>query len=231
MKKVLIIEDEKELAEILVDYLTVEGFEAVSAFDGEEGFAKFTSFRPDIVLLDIMLPKINGIEICKKIRNNSDALIIMLSAKNGEMDKVVCLGAGADDYMTKPFSPLELVARVKAHIRRFSSSSSTDTYNSTDLFPISLNKASYQATICGDRVELTTKEFELLFYFITNQNIVLSKEQLYSSIWGECEYGDIGVVAVYIKRLRDKLLQYNLDYIKTVWGAGYKFYVDTKVSK
>lgn len=222
MTKVLIVEDEKELAEILVEYLAVEGFAATAAFDGEEGMTKFAELNPDIIILDIMLPKMNGIELCKKIREKSDALVIMLSARNGEMDKVVCFGAGADDYVTKPFSPVELIARVKAHIRRYAPKAADNKQGEKlELFP-----ASYEAKICGEPLELTTKEFELLRYFAENVGRVFSKEQLYSAVWGENEYGDIGTVAVYIKRLRTKLEEYGLFRIKTVWGAGYKYVTD-----
>lgn len=230
MIKILIVEDEKELAELLVDYLSVEGFEAVASFDGEDGLQKFYHLKPDIVILDIMLPKLNGIDICKKIREKSDTLIIMLSAKNGEMDKVICLGAGADDYVTKPFSPLELVARVKAHIRRYSKSDKSDNNTNNSEQKLLLNSSSYEAKINGENLELTTKEFELLFFLSQHQNQVFSKEQIYNSVWGLSEYGDLGTVAVYIKRLRSKLEDYGLFYIKTVWGAGYKFVIDEKAT-
>ena len=223
MARVLIIEDERELAEILGEYLSLEGFEASIALDGQEGLDMFDKISPQLVVLDIMLPKLNGVEVCKKIRERSDVVIVMLSAKNGEMDKVICLSAGADDYITKPFSPLELVARVKAHIRRYSKDTVRPLQDGTvRVGRIELNKHSYEARIDGNAVELTTKEFEMLLYLCTNLNQVLSKEQIYNSVWGESEYGDIGTVAVYIKRLRAKLTEHKADYIKTVWGAGYK---------
>lgn len=223
MARVLIIEDERELAEILGEYLVLEGFAVSIAQDGEAGLALFETCKPDLVLLDIMLPKINGIEVCKQMRARSDAVIVMLSAKNGEMDKVISLSAGADDYVTKPFSPLELVARVKAHIRRYSKDTvHTAAGDFLQVGRVVLFPLSYEAELDGERVELTTKEFELLHYLARNLNQVLSKEQIYAAVWGESRYGDIGTVAVYIKRLRAKLLAHSLDYIKTVWGAGYK---------
>ena len=222
MARVLIVEDERELAEILGEYLSLEGFDAVIAADGQEGLELFEKTSPELVVLDIMLPKLNGVEVCKKIRERSDVVIVMLSAKNGEMDKVICLSAGADDYVTKPFSPLELVARVKAHLRRYGGAGAAKTDGVLCVGRVELVRASYEARLDGVPTELTTKEFELLVYLAENLNRVLSKEQIYCAVWGESEYGDIGTVAVYIKRLREKLLGHGLDYIKTVWGAGYK---------
>ncbi|ROR29365.1 DNA-binding response OmpR family regulator [Mobilisporobacter senegalensis] len=221
--KVLIVEDEKELAEILGEYLSVEGYKVSLAFDGEKGIEEIDDFKPDLVLLDIMLPKVDGMTICKKIRETSDIPIIMLSAKNGEMDKVICLGIGADDYVTKPFSPLELVARVKAHLRRFDKMPRT-LYDKGGLQigQLTFYKESYVARIKEKEIDFTTKEFEVLYFFAVHHNQVFSKEQIYENVWGLNEYGDISSVAVYIKRIREKLREYDLDYIKTVWGAGYK---------
>lgn len=221
MARVLIVDDEKELAEVLCEYLKVEGFETQSAFDGIEGMHRFQEFHPDLVVLDIMLPGKNGVEVLKEIRTESDIPVIMLSAKNGERDKVISLGAGADDYVTKPFSPLELVARVKAQCRRYGSFGKSEQNQKQER--IVLREESYEAEFDGEKVELSTKEFEVLRFFIQNKNHVFSREQIYENIWGMNEYGDIGTVAVYIKKLRDKLALYHMDYIKTVWGVGYKF--------
>lgn len=223
--RILIVEDEKELAEILGEYLNVEGYEIQIAYDGADGLAMQEAYQPDLVLLDIMLPKIDGITICKRIRKTKDIPIIMLSAKAGEMDKVICLGIGADDYVTKPFSPLELVARVKANLRR---SYKSDTKLKIDESVVrcgvlSLEKDSYQAKIGEEEIDLTTKEFEVLYFFAKNCNQVFSKEQIYENVWGMNEYGDISSVAVYIKRIREKLSHYDMDCIKTIWGVGYKF--------
>lgn len=237
MYKVLIVDDEKELAEILGECLKLEGFDTVIAYDGEEGVQLFKDSMPEMVILDIMLPKKNGIEVCKEIRTLSDAVVIMLSAKNGEMDKVISLGAGADDYVTKPFSPLELVARVKAHVRRYSGTGNTEKPIKVEQNPVSvkqsdgliivgrleLNESAYEASLDGKVMELTTKEFELLNFFASNLNKVFSKEQIYEHVWGLNEYGDIGTVAVYIRKLRSKFEAYGCDYIKTIWGVGYKF--------
>lgn len=226
-QKILIIEDEKELAEILAAYLEVEGFQAISANDGMDGLLAFDSENPQLVLLDIMLPRKDGISVCKEIREKSNVPIIMISAKSGEMDKVIALGIGADDYVTKPFSPLELVARVKANLRRYDQmadkgSSPSDTITVGELV---LKKSSYTVEAKGDNLALTTKEFDILYYLAENQNRVFTKEQIYNGVWGYDSFGDDSSVTVYIKRLREKLGAFGLDYIKTVWGAGYKLSV------
>ncbi|MBZ9606317.1 response regulator transcription factor [Clostridium estertheticum] len=225
-KTILIIEDERELAEILRDYLEIEGFKVFISFDGEEGLKLFKSKKPELVLLDIMLPKINGMEVCKQIRNNSNIPIIMVSAKSGEMDKVISLGIGADDYVTKPFSPLELVARVKAHLRRYKELEQSKAPSVIiTIGKIKIRKESYEASIDGKIIDFTTKEFEVLYFFARNVNQVFSKEQIYQEVWGMNEFGDISSVAVYIKRIREKLNNFGLGYIKTVWGVGYKLSV------
>lgn len=224
--KILIIEDEKELANIVAAYLKVEGFEVEIANDGKAGLEAFHRCNPSVVLLDIMLPKMDGIEVCKEIRTDSDASIIMLSAKDGEMDKVIALGIGADDYVTKPFSPIEVVARVKAQIRRYEKiayNSPTTNTNQVVAGELILNKNSYTATVHGNNLILTTKEFDMLYYLASSPNQVFSKYQIYEAVWGYNECGDDNSVTVYVNRIRDKLDVYNLDYIKTVWGAGYKF--------
>ncbi|MDF2540651.1 MAG: yycF 1 [Herbinix sp.] len=223
---ILIIEDERELAEILRDYLAVEGFKAILAFDGEEGLRAFETVHPGFVLLDIMLPKMDGIEVCKRIRIQSDVPILMLSAKSGEMDKVISLGIGADDYVTKPFSPLELVARVKAHLRRYRSQEPKENTSRTLIVgKLKLSKDYYEVLYEDKKLEFTTKEFDMLYFFGNHLNLVFSKEQIYEQIWGMNEYGDISSVATYIKRIRNKLDEYGLDYIRTVWGVGYKMTV------
>lgn len=224
---ILIVEDEKELANIVAAYLKVEGFQVAISNDGKAGLEAFHRCNPSVVLLDIMLPLMDGIEVCKEIRTNSDASIIMLSAKNGEMDKVIALGIGADDYVTKPFSPIEVVARVKAQIRRYekvmSNSCSTNS-NQLIVGDITLNKSSYTATAKGEELILTTKEFDILYYLASSPNQVFSKDQIYEAVWGYNESSDDNSVTVYVNRIRYKLDIYSLDYIKTVWGAGYKFF-------
>ncbi len=227
---ILIIEDEKELANIVAAYLKAEGFQVVIAYDGQAGLEEFKRVHPSVVLLDIMLPKMDGIEVCKEIRAISDAAVIMVSAKNGEMDKVIALGIGADDYVTKPFSSIELVARVKAQLRRYEKlKEATQNRRETTedeilIGPLSLNRLSYEAKVEGEDLGLTTKEFEILYYFAKYPNQVFSKAQIYEAVWGYQECGDDNSVTVYVNRIRDKLDRFGLDYIKTVWGAGYKFY-------
>ena len=228
-KNILIIEDEKELAEILGAYLQVEGFHTYIANDGEQGMNLFYECHPDILLLDIMIPKKDGIAICREVREQSDIPIIMVSAKSGEMDKVIALGIGADDYVTKPYSPLELVARVKAQLRRYDKSGkSTKKTSGNEILigDLCLNQGAYTASVHGEVLNLTTKEFEVLYYFAQNQNLVLSKEKIYQSVWGYADAMDDNSVTVYVNRIREKLGKHGLNYIKTVWGAGYKCSID-----
>ena len=227
-QRILIVEDEKELADILGAYLEVEGFNPIIAKDGPEGLKAFNEMKPDLILLDIKLPGLDGIHICKEVRQKSDIPVIMISAKSGEMDKVIALGIGADDYVTKPFSPLELVARVKAQLRRYEKSIETGYSNKEEINAgkLLLNKSSYTAFIKdteNSELILTTKEFEILFFFAKYPNQVFSKEQIYQGVWGYNGICDDNSVTVYVNRIREKLDRFGLDYIKTVWGAGYKF--------
>lgn len=222
---ILIIEDEVELANILAAYLEVEGFQPQVATDGEEGLKLFHTCNPGLVLLDIMLPKVDGISVCKEMRMTSDVPVIMISAKSGEMDKVVALGIGADDYVTKPFSPMELVARVKAQLRRYEKSNG-NTSNKGELTfqSLTLNHFTYTADLNGRDLELTTKEFDVLWFLANSPGQVFSKEQIYQGVWGYESIADENSVTVYVNRIRDKLGEAGETYIKTVWGAGYKFY-------
>lgn len=222
---ILIIEDEKELAEILGAYLKVEGFRTIVATDGQMGLDCFQQEQPSLVLLDIMLPKVDGITICREIREASEIPVIMISAKSGEMDKVVALGIGADDYVTKPFSPLELVARVKAQLRRYQKSVDTRVTSSQVITTgdLVLNKACYQAFVSEDELVLTTKEFEILCFLAESPGRVFSKTQIYEGVWGYENISDDNSVTVYINRIREKLNRMDRQYIQTVWGAGYKF--------
>ena len=225
--KILIIEDEKELADILGAYLEVEGYEPIVKHDGQEGLKAFYENWPSLILLDIMLPKVDGIKVCKEIREKSEAPVIMISAKSGEMDKVIALGIGADDYVTKPFSPLELVARVKAQLRRYEKTRDTILTGKDEvkIGELILNKSSYSAKAKGELLSLTTKEFDMLFFFAKNPNQVFSKEQIYNGVWGYNGCCDDNSITVYVNRIREKLAKFGLDYVKTVWGAGYKFSV------
>lgn len=224
-ERILIVDDEVDLARIEEKYLTKEGFQVSTANDGKEALEMFKSFKPQLVILDIMLPKLDGMEVCRIIRSESKVPVIMLSAKDGDLDKVLSLGLGADDYITKPFSPLELVARVKAHIRRyqdFNIENLKEEQNIISIKDLEINTASYDVSINGKLLSLTSKEFEMLTFLCRNPNQVLSKEQIYEKVWGFNEYGEISAVAVYINRLRDKMGKFGANYIKTVRGVGYK---------
>lgn len=227
-QKILIVEDEKELAKISGDYLKLEGFLVELSHDGADGWKQFQEKEPGLIILDIMLPELNGVELLKKVRQVSDIPVIMLSAKAGEMDKVISLGAGADDYVTKPFSPLELVARVKAQMRRYGSfgNGTAEPEGKVQVGRLVFYPASYEVYVREELLQLTTKEFEVLHFFANNLNQVFSKEQIYENVWGNNEYGDISSVAVYIRRIRNKLDVFELDYIKTIWGVGYKMTIE-----
>lgn len=224
-EKILIVEDEIDLAKMVGKYLKNEGFDINIANDGEEALDKFRSFKPQLVLLDIMLPKIDGMELCRIIRSKSDVPVIMLSAKNGDIDKVLSLGLGADDYITKPFSAVELIARVKAHIRRYVKFPNTNCSAENNIIKINalkINIAAYTAEVNDKKLNLTSKEFKILSFLCEHPNQVFSKDQIYESVWGFSEYGEINSVVVYVNKLREKLGELGADYIKTVWGVGYK---------
>lgn len=228
--KILIIEDEKELADILGEYLKVEGFEVEICNDGKTGLEYFRSNGASLVLLDIMLPLIDGITVCREIRSESDVPVIMVSAKSGEMDKVVSLGIGADDYVTKPFSPLELVARVKAQLRRYEGNAAKQNGTLADGIRVGvllLVPENYEAYLENAKLNLTTKEFEILLLFAKYPGQVFSKSQIYEQVWGYEGICDDNSVTVYINRIREKLKAHGCNYIKTVWGAGYKLAVDS----
>lgn len=224
-ERILIVEDEIDLAKMVGKYLSKEGFEILEAHDGEEALTKFENFKPHLVLLDIMLPKVDGMEVCRKIRANSEVPVIMLSAKNGDLDKVLSLGLGADDYITKPFSAVELIARVKANIRRYMSyvpKVSKEGKNIIKVGQIEINTSAYTAKVGEEALTLTSREFKILKFLCSNPDQVFSKEQIYEKIWGFNEYGEINSVVVYVNKLREKLGALGIDYIKTVWGVGYK---------
>lgn len=226
MEKILIVDDDKNISELLRIFLDKEGYETVSAFDGEEALAVFETEHPNLILLDIMLPKIDGRQVCREIRKNSDTPIIMLTAKGETFDKVLGLDLGADDYIVKPFDSKEVVARVKAVLRRFHPPV-------TDLREIKYDKLSVNLSnyvLCVDGVQIDTppKELELLFHLASNPNRVFTRNQLLDEVWGFDYYGDSRTVDVHIKRLREKLEGVSDKWtLKTVWGVGYKF--ETKV--
>ena len=223
--KILIVDDEKNIVELSKLYLEREGFSTVCAFDGEEALNVFNTEAPELVILDIMMPKIDGWQVCREIRKNSQIPIIMLTAKTDTFDKVLGLELGADDYMTKPFEPKELVARVKAVLRR--SDTQKETEKKEVSFPnLSINLETYELRINGETVDAPPKEIELLYFLAQNPNKVYTREQLLDKVWGFDYFGDSRTVDVHIKRLREKLEVAHENWqLKTVWGVGYKFEV------
>ncbi|MBU5591323.1 response regulator transcription factor [Clostridium sp. MSJ-4] len=221
--KILVIEDDNDLGNLIKDYLEIDGFQVLIANDGLKGVNLANDPMIKLIILDIMLPLLDGVEVCKRIRRISKMPILMLSAKSGEMDKILALGVGADDYMTKPFSPMELVARVKAHIRRYTSFSSDIPSDVKQFGDLIVDSKAYKAILYNQEVPLTSKEFQILDFFTSNPSQVFSKSQIYESVWGYSEYMDENTIAVYVKRLREKLGEYGERSIKTIWGVGYKW--------
>ncbi|MHC1684653.1 MAG: response regulator transcription factor [Clostridiaceae bacterium] len=227
-EKILIIEDDIDISNILKDYFTMEGFKVSCCDNGGQAVSVFNSFSPDIIVLDIMLPEVDGVEICRTIRNSSLVPIIMLSAKSGDIDKILSLGVGADDYITKPFSPMEIIARIKAHLRRYKtfSNPSNNSSDKKDFGQLVIDSKSYKVTYKDKEIHFTSREFEIIDFLSQYPSQVFSKEQLYDNVWGLSGFGDLNTIAVYIKRIREKLSKYNINYIKTVWGVGYKWEED-----
>lgn len=224
--RILIVEDEHEIAELLKDYLEEEQFEVIVAGDGQEGVRLFRECRPQLTILDIMLPKLNGMEVCRTIRSESSIPIIMLSAKKSDVDKILGLGLGADDYVVKPFSPGEMIARVKAQLRRANQlSSPAETSEIIRYQDLQLNLKAYEVTVRNRPVHCSAKEFEVLRFMALHPNQVLTREQIFQHVWGFDERGDLNTVTVHIKKIREKIETdpANPAYIKTVWGVGYKF--------
>lgn len=223
--RVLIVDDEKELALILQDFLQKDGIKAKVAFNGEKAYEAFEIFKPTLAVLDIMLPDDDGMEICRKIRNESDIPIIMLSAKDTDFDKIISLGLGADEYLTKPFSPEVVVAHIKALIRRYRTQAgiSNSQIICNDNFIMDVKK--HKLEVDGQEIYLVGKEFELLWYLASNEGQVFTKEQLYDAVWGEEEFGEISTVTVHIRKIRSKIEKDDSKpkLIKTIWGVGYKF--------
>ncbi|ASB91954.1 Transcriptional regulatory protein SrrA [Bacillus subtilis] len=223
--KILMIEDNVSVCTMTEMFFFKEGFEAEFVHDGLEGYQRFTEENWDLIILDIMLPSMDGVTICRKIRETSTVPIIMLTAKDTESDQVIGFEMGADDYVTKPFSPLTLVARIKAVIRRYKATGKAvidEDMIETECFTI--NKKTREVLLNGEPVEnLTPKEFDLLYYLVQNPRQVFSREQLLEQVWGYQFYGDERTVDVHIKRLRKKLASEDKPFLYTVWGVGYKF--------
>ena len=219
-RKVLIVEDDSNIAELLHLYLEKEGFETAVAGDGGKGVELFRSFHPELVLLDIMLPVMDGWSVLKKIRENDKTPVIMLTARSEERDELQGFSLGVDEYISKPFSPKILVARVEALLRR-TNAVSADVMN---IGGICIDKAAHRVTIDGKEIELSFKEFELLTYFAENQGIALSREKILNNVWNYDYFGDARTIDTHVKKLRSKMGEKG-DYIKTIWGMGYKFEV------
>ena len=229
MSRILIIEDEEAIAELEKDYLELSGFEVVISNRGDLGLEKALNEDFDLIILDLMLPGMNGFDICKLIRETKNTPIIMVSAKSEDIDKIRGLGLGADDYMTKPFSPGELVARVKAHIERYQrlTTSSIPSNDTIEIRGLKIDKTARRVYVNGEEKAFTTKEFDLLTFLAENPNHVFTKEELFREIWEMESVGDIATVTVHIKKIREKIEDSSSkpQYIETIWGVGYRFKV------
>ncbi len=227
MSKILIIEDEIEIADLEKDYLELSGFQVSIANDGNKGLAMALTEDYDLIILDLMLPGMDGFDVCKMIREKKNIPIIMVSAKKDDIDKIRGLGLGADDYMTKPFSPSELVARVKAHMARYDRlvGSQAKVNDIIEIRGIRIDKTARRVYVDDVEKAFTTKEFDLLTFLAENPNHVFTKEELFREIWDMESVGDIATVTVHIKKIREKI-EYDTakpQYIETIWGVGYRF--------
>ncbi|MBQ3790775.1 MAG: response regulator transcription factor [Lachnospiraceae bacterium] len=229
MSKVLIIEDEESIADLEKDYLELSDFTVTVCGDGESGLETALKEDFDLVILDLMLPGLDGFEVCRRLRESKDIPVLMVSAKKDDIDKIRGLGLGADDYITKPFSPSELVARVKAHLARYERlvGSGTKPNETIEIRGLKIDKTARRVTIDGVEKNFTTKEFDLLTFLAENPNHVYSKEELFRKIWNMDSVGDIATVTVHIKKIREKIEAdtSNPQYIETIWGVGYRFRV------
>ncbi|MBR4725042.1 MAG: response regulator transcription factor [Lachnospiraceae bacterium] len=226
-KRILIVEDELEIAELEKDYLELSGFEVEIEEDGVKGLESAKNKDYNLIVLDLMLPGIDGFEICRQIREVKDIPILMVSARKDDIDKIRGLGLGADDYMTKPFSPSELVARVKAHLARYERllGSARSENEIVEIRGIKIDKTARRVYINGEEKQFTTKEFDLLTFLASNPNRVFTKEELFREIWDMESIGDIATVTVHIKKIREKIEADTSkpQYIETIWGVGYRF--------
>ena len=221
--KILVVDDESRMRKLVKDFLTKKGFTVIEAGDGEEAVDKFFEVKDiALIILDVMMPKMDGWQVCREIRQYSKVPIIMLTAKSDEKDELQGFDLGVDEYITKPFSPKILVARVEAILRRSNVLAADDTMEAGG---IELNKAVHEVLIDGKSVELSYKEFELLAYFMSNQGVALSRERILNNVWNYDYFGDARTIDTHVKKLRSKLGAKG-EYIKTIWGMGYKFEVD-----
>ena len=229
MSKILIVEDEVAIAELEKDYLELSGFDVVMQHTGDAGLKAALNEDFNLIILDLMLPNVDGFEICKKVREKKNTPIIMVSAKKEDIDKIRGLGLGADDYMTKPFSPSELVARVKAHLARYERlvGSGVKANEIIEIRGIKIDKTARRVYVNGEEKAFTTKEFDLLTFLAENPNHVFTKEELFNKIWDMESIGAIATVTVHIKKIREMIEFYTSkpQYIETIWGVGYRFKV------
>ena len=224
--RVLVVDDDKNICELLRLYLEKEGYGVILAHDGDEAVVKFRALKPDIILLDIMLPGIDGWQVCREIRKNSNVPIIMITAKQETFDKVLGLELGADDYVVKPFDTKEVIARIKAVYRRVVQSSNEAEVKEVKYDKLSVNMTRYELKVNGQVLDTPPKELELLFHLASNPNRVYTRDQLLDEVWGFEYYGDSRTIDVHVKRLREKLEHVSDQWsLKTVWGVGYKFEV------
>lgn len=225
MKKILIVEDDANILQLEKDYLEANKFAVETATDGEEGLQKALDRDFNLIILDIMLPKLDGFQICKAIRQQKNVPILLVSAKRDDLDKIKGLGFGADDYIVKPFSPSELVARVIAHISRYERLTNTSDNTVIEIGALKIDKASRRVFVDDNEIIFTNKEFDLLTCLAENPDTVYSKEELFEMIWKYDSMGETSTVTVHVNRIRDKLFAANKnnDYIHTVWGRGYRF--------
>ena len=228
-QKILIVDDDENIAELISLYLMKECFDTKIVSNGEDALSAFETYQPNLVLLDLMLPGVDGFEICREVRSHKNTPIIMVSAKKDDIDKIRGLGLGADDYMTKPFSPSELVARVKAHLSRYERliGSNVEENDVIEIRGLKIDTTARRVWVNGEERSFTTKEFDLLTFLAGHPNHVYTKEELFREIWDMESVGDIATVTVHIKKIREKI-EYDTShpqYIETIWGVGYRFKV------
>ncbi len=223
-EKILVVDDEKNICDLLRMYLEKEGYTVVIAYNGMDAVNMFREENPDLVLLDVMLPQLDGWQVCREIRKTSEKPIIMLTAKDEVFDKVLGLELGADDYVTKPFDTKEIVARIKAVLRRTANAPKEDDVKEVKYDKLIVNLTNYQLTVNGEVVDTPPKELELIYYLASNPDRVFTRDQLLDDVWGFDYYGDSRTVDVHIKRLRDKLKGVSTEWeLRTIWSVGYKF--------
>ncbi len=222
-QKILVVDDDRHIAELISLYLMKDGYDTKEVYDGKEALAEFDSYLPDLVLLDLMLPGLDGYQVCTELRKKSKVPVIMLTAKGETFDKVLGLELGADDYIVKPFDPKELIARVKAVLRRYETGSAKEDENILHFPDLEINLGNYTVTYHGKNMDFPPKEFELLSFLAQHPNRVFTREQLLDRIWGYEYVGDTRTVDVHVKRIREKMNREDEWGIRTVWSVGYKF--------